>query len=85
MPVGEEYVRPDGKALIVVERAQLRPSPLAGSWDAYTVVQAEDAPTVTIESLRKMCNSFMELGLVTADESAVAISNTEARLNIGEE
>lgn len=47
--------------------------------------RADLVDEATIESLRKMCNSFMELGLVTADESAVAISNTEARLNIGEE
>lgn len=38
-----------------------------------------------IDSLRKMCNSFMELGLITADESAVAVTNTEARLNLGSE
>jgi len=44
--------------------------------------RADLVDSATIESLRKMCNSFMELGLVTADEAAVAISNTEARLNI---
>lgn len=47
--------------------------------------RADLVDEATIESLRKMCNSFMELGLVTADEAAVAISNTEARLNIGAE
>lgn len=47
--------------------------------------RADLVDSATIESLRKMCNSFMELGLVTHDEAAVAISNTEARLNIGAE
>lgn len=47
--------------------------------------RADLVDEATIESLRKMCNSFMELGLITADEAAVAISNTEARLNLGAE
>lgn len=82
LPVGEEYVRPDGKALIVVERAQLRPSPLAGSWDAYTVVQSEDAPTVTIESLRKLLERPPELAEPVEDLVAQLLASAEASQNV---
>lgn len=60
LPVGDEYVR-NGQTLVVVEREQLRPTPVAGLWDAYTVVQSEGAPTVTIESLRKLLERHPEL------------------------
>jgi hypothetical protein len=82
LPVGEEYVRPDGQVLIVVERAQLRPSPLAGAWDAYTVVQSEDAPTVTIESLRKLLERHPELAEPVEDLVAQLLASAEASQNI---
>lgn len=82
LPVGEEYIRPDGQALIVVERAQLRPSPLAGAWDAYTVVQSEDAPTVTIESLRKLLDHHPELAEPVEDLVAQLLASAEASQNI---
>jgi hypothetical protein len=82
LPVGEEYVRPDGKALIVVERAQLRPSSQAGSWDAYTVVQSEDAPTVTIESLRKLLERHPELLEPVEDLVAQLLASAEASQNV---
>ena len=82
LPVGEEYVRPDGKALLVVERAQLRPSPLAGSWDAYTVVQSEDAPTVTIESLQKLLQQYPELAAEVEDLVAQILASEETRQNV---
>ncbi|OAI65084.1 helicase UvrD [Ralstonia solanacearum] len=82
LPVGEEYVRPDGKTLIVVERAQLRPSPLAGSWDAYTVVQSEDTPTVTIESLRKLLEQHPELAEPVEDLVAQMLASAEASQNV---
>lgn len=81
LPVGEEYIRPDGQALIVVERAQLRPSPLAGAWDAYTVVQSEDA-TVTIESLRKLLDQHPELAGPVEDLVAQLLASAEASQNI---
>lgn len=82
LPVGEEYVRPDGKALLVVERARLRPSPLAGSWDAYTVVQSEDAPTVTIESLQKLLQQHPELAAEVEDLVAQILASEETRQNV---
>lgn len=82
LPVGEEYVRPDGKALIVVERARLRPSPLAGLWDAHTVVQSEDAPTVTIESLRKYLERHPEQAEQVEDLVAQMLANDEANQNV---
>lgn len=82
LPVGEEWVRPNGKALIIVERSVLRPSPLAGAWDAYTVVQSEDAPTVTIESLRKLLERHPELHEPVEDLVAQLLANAEASQNI---
>lgn len=82
LPIGEEYVRPDGKALLVVERAQLRPSPLAGAWDAYTVVQSDSAPTVTIESLRKLLQGHPELAGEVEDLVAQILAGEANRQNV---
>jgi len=84
LPVGEEYVRADGQTLVVVERAQLRPSAQAASWDAYTVVQSEDAPTVTIESLRKLLEPHPELAEPVEDLVAQMLASAEASQNIVE-
>ncbi|WP_090140568.1 ATP-binding domain-containing protein [Limnohabitans sp. DM1] len=54
MPVGDEYITPDGQAWIVVSKTGLRPEEINGQWDAYSVVQREDLPSVTIESLRAL-------------------------------
>ncbi|MDO8771987.1 MAG: ATP-binding domain-containing protein [Burkholderiaceae bacterium] len=54
MPVGDEYVTPEGQAWIVVSKTGLRPEETGGQWDAYSVVQREDLPSVTIESLRAL-------------------------------
>lgn len=82
LPVGGEYVGPDGKELIVIERAQLRPSHLAGSWDAHTVIQSEDTPTVTIESLRKLLEQHPELAGGVEDIVAQMLASAEARQNV---
>lgn len=82
LPVGDEYVLPDGKALLVIERAQLRPSPLAGGWDAYTVVQSENAPTVTIESLRKLLEHHPELAEPVEDLVAQILASAEVSQNV---
>ncbi|MBB5456762.1 ATP-binding domain-containing protein [Paraburkholderia sp. Cpub6] len=82
LPVGEEYVGLDGKELIVVERAQLRPSQLTGSWDAYTVIQSEDASTVTIESLRKLLALHPELAKPVEDLVAQMLASAEASQNV---
>ena len=54
IPVGDEYLTPDGQAWIVVSKTGLRPEELNGQWDAYSVVQREDLPSVTIDSLRAL-------------------------------
>lgn len=54
MPVGDEYITPDGQAWIVVSKTGLRPEEVNGQWDAYSVVQREDQPSVTIDSLRAL-------------------------------
>jgi hypothetical protein len=52
MPVGDEYLTPDGQAWIVVSKTGLRPEEVNGQWDAFSVVQREGLPSVTIDSLR---------------------------------
>ncbi len=54
MPVGDEYLTPDGQAWIVVSKTGLRPEEINGQWDAYSVVQREDLPSITIDSLRAL-------------------------------
>lgn len=55
LPVGEEFRRPDGSELYVLERSQLRPTALADGWDSRdTVVEAEHFGPLTIESLRAL-------------------------------
>ncbi|MCY1165206.1 hypothetical protein D9M73_51070 [compost metagenome] len=54
MPVGDEYVTPEGQTWTVVSKTGLRPEETSGHWDAYSVVQREDLPSVTIESLRAL-------------------------------
>lgn len=57
MPVGDEYLTPDGQAWIVVSKTGLRPEEINGEWDAYSVVQREDLPSVTIDSLRALLHA----------------------------
>ncbi|MDR5785940.1 ATP-binding domain-containing protein [Caballeronia sp. LP003] len=55
LPVGEEFRRPDGRELYVLERSQLRPAALADGWDSHdTVVEGEHVGPLTIESLRAL-------------------------------
>lgn len=82
LPIGEEYVRPDGKTLVVMERAQLRSSSLAGEWDAHTVVQSDGEPTVTIESLRRLLQRHPELAGEVEDLVAQILAGEESRQNV---
>jgi len=54
LPVGDEYLTPDGQTWIVVSKTGLRPEEINGQWDAHSVVQREDLPSVTIDSLRAL-------------------------------
>ncbi|KVL48438.1 DNA helicase UvrD [Burkholderia territorii] len=55
LPVGEEFRRPDGRELYVLERSLLRPTALTDGWDSRdTVVEAEHFGPLTIESLRAL-------------------------------
>ena len=55
LPVGEEYQRPDGHEVFVVERTRLRPSERADGWDSWdSVVESEEFTPITIESLREL-------------------------------
>lgn len=54
LPVGEEYQRPDGHEVFVVERTRLRPNEMADGWDSRdSVVESEEFGPITIESLRE--------------------------------
>ena len=55
LAIGSEFTLPNGTAVEVLERAQLRPNVLANGWDSRdTVVEAEDFGPLTIESLRAL-------------------------------
>lgn len=54
MAVGDEYLTPDGQAWTIVSKTGLRPEEVSGQWDAFSVVQREYQPSVTIESLRAL-------------------------------
>lgn len=77
MPVGDEYVTPDGQAWIVVSKTGLRPEEVSGQWDAYSVVQREDLPSVTIESLRALLQA--ERTTSSAQDELDAILALEAK------
>ncbi len=52
LPIGEEFRRPDGRELRVLERTQLRPMALPEGWDSRnTIVETEAFGPITIESL----------------------------------
>lgn len=82
LPIGEEFSFSDGRTLVVVERAQLRPSSSAGNWDAFTVFQSEAAPTVTVESLRKLLARHPELSDKVEDLVAQILASDDARQNV---
>lgn len=55
LPIGEEFRRPDGRELRVLERTQLRPMALPEGWDSRnTIVETEAFGPITIESLRAL-------------------------------
>lgn len=55
LAIGSEFTLPNGTAVEILERAQLRPNVLANGWDSRdTVVEAEDFGPLTIESLRAL-------------------------------
>lgn len=55
LAIGAEFTLPNGTVVEVLERAQLRPAPMADGWDSRdTVVEAEHFGPLTIESLRAL-------------------------------
>lgn len=89
IPVGDEFVTPDGQAWIVVSKTGLRPDEINGQWDAFSVVQREDCPSVTIESLRALLkaeftslNAQDALDKILADEAKNAAVVAGLRRNV---
>lgn len=59
LPVGDEFVTPKGESWIVVSKTGLRSEETAGFWDAFSVIQREDQPSVTVESLRALLQASL--------------------------
>ncbi|MFN3842708.1 MAG: ATP-binding domain-containing protein [Rehaibacterium terrae] len=80
LPIGEEFRRPDGRELHVLERAQLRPVALPEGWDSRdTIVESENSGPFTIESLRALLTEIAGeevtediLGQLLAEETVKA-------------
>lgn len=77
IPVGDEFVAPDGQTWIVVSKAGLRPNEANGAWDAFSVVQREDLPSVTIESMRALLHA--ELATHSGQDLLDQILSAEAK------
>lgn len=54
LPVGDEFVTPKGDSWIIVSKTGLRSAETAGVWDAFSVIQREGLPSVTVESLHAL-------------------------------
>lgn len=55
LAIGAEFRLPNGSAVEVIERAELKPTVLADGWDSRnTVIEAEHFGRVTIDSLRAL-------------------------------
>ena len=80
LSVGENFTRPDGRELFVLERTRLRPIGSVEGWDSRdTVVEAEHFGPLTIESLRALLIEVAGkevtedlLGQLLAEETVIA-------------
>ncbi len=54
LPVGDEFITPQGQSWLVLSKTGLRSSETAGLWDAFSVIQRRNQPSVTVESLRAL-------------------------------
>ena len=55
LEIGSDHVLPDGKTMVVLEQALLRPSRDSHGWDSpNTIVKAQSVDTVTVDSLRAL-------------------------------
>lgn len=89
IPVGDEYLTPNGQAWTIVSKTGLRPEEINGQWDAYSVVQQEDLPSVTIESLRALLQAEHtnysaqdELDEILAEEAKTAAVEAGIRRSV---
>lgn len=58
IPVGDEFITPQGESWIVVSKTGLRPAERHDIWDAFAVIQMEDQPSLTVESLRALLEAL---------------------------
>lgn len=54
LPVGDEFVTPQGQSLLVLSKTGLRSNESAGLWDAFSVIQRKGQATISIDSLRAL-------------------------------
>lgn len=81
LPVGDDFVTPDDKSLIVVSKTGLRPTNRAGMWDAYSILQQADVPTITIESLRELLSQAVDTS-ISEDLLDQILAESAHQLNI---
>lgn len=89
LPVGDEFITPLGDSLIVVSKTGLRSDEAAGIWDAFSVIQRENQPSVTIESLRALLQASLPsedvknlLDEILADEANKAVVEEGIRRSV---
>lgn len=89
LPVGDEFLNPEGESWIVVSKTGLRSDETAGIWDAFSVIQREDQPTVTVESLRALLQASIPsdgvkdlLDEILAEEARKAIVEEGIRRSV---
>ena len=89
LPVGDEFLTPGGESWIVVSKTGLRSDETGGIWDAFSVIQREDQPTVTVESLRALLQASIPsedvkdlLDEILAEEAKKAIVEEGIRRSV---
>ena len=89
LPVGDEFVTPAGESWIVVSKIGLRSDETDGIWDAFSVIQREDQPSVTVESLRALLQASIPsedvkdiLDEILAEEARKAIVEEGIRRSV---
>jgi UvrD-like helicase C-terminal domain len=76
LPIGSEFTLPNGNAVEILGRAQLRPSFAQNGWDSRnTILQTDRFGPITIDSLRSLLSPIAEadlddlIGQLLAEES----------------
>lgn len=89
LPVGDKFVTPLGDRWKVVSKTGLRSDETGGIWDAFSVIQRKDQPSVTVESLRALLDASLPsdevqnlLDKILAEEAMKAIVEEGIRRSV---